>query len=108
VEGEVIYHGPEQECASPTKQDVFESIKNLKNNKAPGQGGICAELIKNGDMKLWEEIYKLVQTIWISEKMPEDWNISVICPICKKGDKLQCTNYRGISLLNICYKCFTS
>ena len=63
VEGEVIYHGPEQECAPPKKEDVFESIKNLKNNKAPGQDGICAELIKNGDMKLWEEIYKLVQTI---------------------------------------------
>ena len=68
----------------PTEDELFEGIKNLKNNKAPGQDGKCAELIKNGDMELWEEIHKLVQTIWISEKMPEDWNISVICPIYKK------------------------
>ena len=47
----------------PTEDELFEGIKNLKNNKAPGQDGKCAELIKNGDMELWEEIHKLVQTI---------------------------------------------
>jgi len=30
--------------------------------------------------------------------------MSVLCPVHKKGDAMVCQNYRGISLLNTCYK----
>ncbi|XP_043064387.1 uncharacterized protein LOC122320288 [Drosophila ficusphila] len=36
--------------------------------------------------------------------MPNDWNLSVLCPVLKKGDPTICTNYRGISLIAISYK----
>jgi hypothetical protein len=36
--------------------------------------------------------------------MPKEWQEAVIVPLHKKGDKLECTNYRGISLLNCTYK----
>ena len=35
--------------------------------------------------------------------MPEEWKESIVVHICKKGDKTDCNNYRGISLLPTTY-----
>jgi hypothetical protein len=44
-------------------------------------------------------IHKLIATIWNKEEMPDQWKESIIVPIHKPGDKTDCTNYHGISLL---------
>jgi hypothetical protein len=36
--------------------------------------------------------------------MPDQWKKSIIVPVNKKGDKTDCNNYRGISLLITSYK----
>ena len=50
------------------------------------------------------EIHKLIISIWQKKKLPEEWKESIIVPIHKKGDKTDCNNYRGISLLPTAHK----
>jgi hypothetical protein len=52
---------------------------------------------------LLSTIHKLVNSIWNQEELPGQWKESIIVPIDKKGDKSDCNNYRGISLLSTSY-----
>lgn len=105
---EQIEHEIENLEQIPTYEEVEETINKLKNNKATGTDQINAELIKEGGKDLHKTIHKLLVKIWNEEKMPEDWKMGMIMPIPKKGDLTKCTNYRGITLLNITYKILTS
>jgi hypothetical protein len=44
------------------------------------------------------EIHKPINSIWNMEESPEGWKESIIVPIYK-GDKTDCSTYRGISHL---------
>ena len=63
-----------------------------------------AEFLKKGGETLRRRIHHLVKLIWTQHKIPEDWSIGIIHPIHKKGDMLDCSNYRAITLLNVTYK----
>jgi hypothetical protein len=51
---------------------------------------------------LWN--HKLIIAFWNKEELPEEWKESIIVPIHKEGDKTDCNNYRGVSLLPTTYK----
>jgi len=55
-------------------------------------------------MTVRSEIHKLINSIWNKEEMPEDWKKSITVPTYMKGDKTDCGNYRGISILSTTYK----
>ena len=80
------------------------TIEKLKRHKSPGIDHISAEFIKAGSRIVHYEIHKLNNSIWNKEELPEEWKKSIIVPIYKKGDKRDCSNYRGISLLPTMYK----
>jgi hypothetical protein len=61
-------------------------------------------LIKAGDRAICCEIHKLINAIWNKEELPGEWKDLIIVPIHKKGDKTDCNNYRGITLLPTTYK----
>lgn len=96
--------GSETCTEAPTEEEIETIINKFKNNKSPGQNGVTAENIKNGGKALKEQIVKLIEEVWTTEKMSESWNKAVIVPIHKKGDIAECKNYRGIALLGVVYK----
>ena len=87
----------------PSAAEVELAIDKLKSHKSPGIDQIPAELIKAGSRTICLEIHKLITSIWKKAKLPEEWKESIIIPIHKKGDKTDCSNYRGISLLPTTY-----
>ena len=93
-----------QETPPPSITEIKAAIQKLKRNKSPGSDGIPAELIKSAGDSFVEHLHQLFQMIWSTLVMPSEWNLSMITPIYKKGDKKECDNYRGISVLNTAYK----
>jgi len=102
--GKAEIHTAEPLVSEPSVSDVELAIYKLKSHKSPGIDQIWAELIKAGGRKICLEIHKFITSIWKQEKLSEEWKESIIVPIHKKGDKTDCNNYRGISLLPTTYK----
>ena len=78
---------------------VEMSTEKLKSHKSPGIDQIPAELIETRGIKIRYEIHELIISILNEEELPEKWKEYIILLIYKKGDKTDCSNYRGISLL---------
>jgi hypothetical protein len=97
-------HTAEPLVPEPCALEVELAIEKLKSHKSPGIDQIPAELIKAGGRTIRCAIHKLIIAIWNKEELPEKWKESVKIPIHKKGNKTDCNNYRGISILPTTYK----
>jgi hypothetical protein len=72
--------------------------------KSLGTDQIPVELIKARGEMLCSDIHRLIHSVWNKGELPQQWKESIIVPIYKKGDKTDCMNYQGISLLSTAYK----
>jgi hypothetical protein len=101
---QIEIHTAEPLVHGPSHQEVEISIAKLKEYKFPGSDQIPAELYQAGCEILASVIQKLITSIWNKEEMPAQWKESIIVAIHKTGDKTDCNNYHGISLLSASYK----
>jgi hypothetical protein len=92
-------HAAEPFVPELSASEVEAGTGKLNRFKPPGADQIPAELIQAGEEILRSEIHKLVKLIWNKEEFPHQWEVSIVVPIHKKGDKTDCSYYRGISLL---------
>jgi hypothetical protein len=90
-------HTANQLVPGPIRLEVEIAIAKLKKYKFPGSDEIPAELIQAEGEILLSAIDKLINLVWNKEGFPDQ---SIIVPVHKKGDKTDCNNYSGISLLS--------
>ena len=91
----------------PTIKELEKAIKSLKSGKAPGSDCIPPEVLKQGKEALLPHLHELLSMCWDEGEVPKDMRDSKIVTLYKnKGDRSDCNNYRGISLLSIVGKVF--
>ena len=91
-----------------TMEELDRALNKLKPKKAAGEDNIIPEFLKNAPIQLKEVLLDLFNYLYNNSLFPSEWSKSIIVPIFKKGDRLDPSNYRGISLLNILSKVYTS
>ena len=91
----------------PTLQELTKAIDCLPSGKAPGSDGIPPEVIKCGKNVLAAHMHNLLCKCWEEGTIPQDMRDANIVTLYKnKGDRGDCNNYRGISLLSIVGKVY--
>jgi hypothetical protein len=85
----------------PSVNEISASINKLKNRKAPGEDQIHPEFLKCCNVTTSQMLHTLITQIWNEETCPQDWIDGEIVTLHKKGDKTNCNNYSGITLLSV-------
>src|SRR5664279_1807987 len=78
------------------REEIEAAISRMKSGKAPGIDNVTADEMRAAGTIGLDLLFKLFETVWEKEKIPEDWSRAVVVPIFKKKDKTVCDNYRGI------------
>ena len=91
-----------------TYDEVCKAIKSLKSRKSAGEDKLLNEYFSEASDILAGYITDIFNKVLDSGVFPEAWTKGIIVPIHKKGDKNDCKNYRGITLLSNFGKLFTS
>jgi hypothetical protein len=86
----------------PSIEELRKAIKNLPCGNSHGIDGIPPEIVKCGGSVLLTHLHELLGQCWKEGEVPQNMRDSNIINLYKnKGDRSDCNNYRGISLLSI-------
>ena len=94
------------DCPIPPvlSSEIEHCLKQLKSSKAPGPDGITSEMLSEGGAILPKQLQVLTNSTIKTRTIPDQFKLSEITTIFKKGDLLEYGNYRPISLLSHLYK----
>ena len=90
----------------PSLKELVTALDALKRDKAGRKTGLLPEMLLYGGAELYNRLLQIMQDVWRSGTVVDDWKNAVIVPIPKKGDLRKCNNWRGISLLDVAGKVF--
>ena len=89
-----------------SESEILLAIKSLKPKNCEGHDRIPVRILIDGVDQLIKPLSYLFNKIYTTKKVPEQWLISKIFPVHKKGPTNSIENYRPISNLCACSKIF--
>jgi hypothetical protein len=109
----VLEHVPQQctmwELNDPITWEEFQpAVKKLKNGKAAGLAGVPAEAFKAMCNANLHHIHKHVNDFFVGTADHEQWHRSQCVPVPKSGDLSDPNKWRGIMLMDVGSKIFSS
>jgi len=88
--------------------EVKCAINKLKKGKAPGLNGIPPEALKAMDNVSRRTVHRHVCNFFEGRVDHEGWHQSQCIPVPKRGDLSDPNKWRGIMLMDMCSKVFSS
>ena len=96
------------EAGCITRDEIRNAMHKMKKGKAAGIDSITIELLRAGGHVTTEVLYELFTKIWDKEEILEDWSKGLIVKLPKRGNLIDCDNWRGITLIPVIMKIFGS
>ena len=91
----------------PTLEELSKAIDSLASGKAPGCDGIPPDLLKHCKAALLHSLHVLLCQYRQEGAVPQDMRDAKTITLFKnKGERSDCNNHRGISLLSVIGKVF--
>ena len=96
-------------CDTPvTEIELLQCLKTFRKNKSPGLDGSSAEFHLTFWDQLKTRLLDVYEEAFTSELLPESMRVGLVTLLEKKGkDRLELSNWRPITLLNVDYKLLT-
>ena len=89
----------------PSFDKMEKAIHSLKDNKTAGPDNIPAQVTKYGGCALHRRLNNFILDCWSAKCLSWQWkNVNIILVYKQKGDRAECGNSRGISLLSVAGK----
>ena len=89
-------------------EEFSKAVRKLKNAKAPGLTGVPPEAFKAMSTANLRHVYKHVNDFFLGDMDHEQWHRSQCIPVPKSGDLSDPNKWRGVMLMDVCSKIFSS
>src|SRR5688572_2178289 len=83
-----------------SSEEIETVIKKLPKGKVCGSDNIAAELLQSMGEKGMEIMSILINKIYKSGQIPEDFRESIVVPVPKVNRAQECSDYRTIALIS--------
>ena len=94
-----IHHSPSFVFKTYSTKEISSIVKSIKTKNTHGYDGISTKILKVSSNYITSPLTYICNKVILSGIFLDQLKFSIVKPVYKKGDRMNLTNYRPISLL---------